>query len=117
VGVWKNKMAEKYRSELKNKRRYAGGADSGASSARVQQLQDEIDKLALLLAEVKRQSDWVQAAADALGEAVLDREATSLTSRNGSKPESAAAQARTRSKDDGTFPLSAETPQIDRARN
>ncbi len=32
-------------------------------------------------------------------------------------PESTAAKARTRSKVDRTFPLSAETPQIERARN
>ncbi len=109
-----NNMAEKYRSELKNKKGFLSGADSSARCARVQQLHDEIDKLALLLAEVKRQSDRIQGAADALGEAALDLEAASILSKDGSKPESAAAKARTRSK---TFPLSAETPQIERARN
>jgi len=108
-------MAEKYRSELKNKKGFLSGADSSARSARVQQLHDEIDKLALLLAEVKRQSDRIQRAADALGEAVL--ESASITSKDGSKRESTAAKARTRSKDDRTFPLSAEMPQIERARN
>lgn len=37
----------------------------------LQQLQNEIDKLALLVNEAKRQSDRIQAAADALGDAVL----------------------------------------------
>lgn len=110
-------MAAKYRSELKNKKGFLSGADSGARSARVQQFQDEIDKLAVLLAEVKRQGERIQAAADALGEAVLDHEAGSIGSRNSSKLESMAAKARSRSKVDKTFPLSAETPQIDRVRN
>ena len=39
--------------------------------AKLQQLQDEIDKLALLVNQAKRQSDRIQAAADALGDAVL----------------------------------------------
>lgn len=38
----------------------------------LQQLQDEIDKLALLVAEAKRQSDRIQAAADAVGEAAFE---------------------------------------------
>lgn len=37
----------------------------------LQQLQHEIDKLALLVNEAKRQSDKIQAAADALGDAVF----------------------------------------------
>jgi len=40
-------------------------------NAQIRQLQDEIDKLALLVNEAKRQSDRIQAAADALGDAVL----------------------------------------------
>lgn len=42
-----------------------------ARNAQLQHLQDEIDKLALLVNEAKRQSDRIQAAADALGDAVL----------------------------------------------
>lgn len=42
-----------------------------ARNAQLQQLQDEIDKLALLVNEAKRQSDRIQAAADALGDAVF----------------------------------------------
>lgn len=40
-------------------------------NVRLQQLQDEIDKLALLVNEAKRQSDRIQAAADALGDSVF----------------------------------------------
>jgi len=42
-----------------------------AKSAHLQQLHDEIDKLALLVNEAKRQSDRIQAAADALGDDVF----------------------------------------------
>jgi hypothetical protein len=42
-----------------------------ARGAQLQQLQNEIDKLALLVNEAKRQSDRIQAAADALGDAVF----------------------------------------------
>lgn len=41
--------------------------------AQIRQLQEEIDKLALLVNEAKRQSDRIQAAADALGDAVVIR--------------------------------------------
>lgn len=43
----------------------------GARQAQIRQLQEEIDKLALLVNEAKRQSDRIQQAADALGEAVV----------------------------------------------
>lgn len=46
-------------------------ANGPAKSAHLQQLHDEIDKLALLVNEAKRQSDRIQAAADALGDDVL----------------------------------------------
>jgi hypothetical protein len=39
--------------------------------AQIRHLQHEIDKLALLVNEAKRQSDRIQAAADALGDSVL----------------------------------------------
>jgi hypothetical protein len=39
--------------------------------AQIRQLQNEIDKLALLVNEAKRQSDRIQAAADALGDAFV----------------------------------------------
>lgn len=38
----------------------------------LQQLQNEIDKLALLVSEAKHQSDRIQAAADALGDAAFE---------------------------------------------
>lgn len=46
---------------------------SGTSprQAQIRHLQNEIDKLALLVNEAKRQSDRIQAAADALGDSVL----------------------------------------------
>ena len=43
----------------------------GNSSALRLQLQKEIDKLALLIEEVKRQSDRVQATADAIADRIL----------------------------------------------
>lgn len=46
-------------------------ANGPAKSSHLQQLHDEIDKLALLVNEAKRQSDRIQAAADALGDAVF----------------------------------------------
>lgn len=46
-------------------------ANGQAKSAHLQQLHEEIDKLALLVNEAKRQSDRIQAAADALGDDVF----------------------------------------------
>ena len=46
-------------------------ANGLAKSAHLQQLHDEIDRLALLVNEAKRQSDRIQAAADALGDDVF----------------------------------------------
>ncbi|MGE5055585.1 MAG: hypothetical protein ACM3WP_15615 [Acidobacteriota bacterium] len=46
-------------------------ANGAAKSAHLQQLHEEIDKLALLVNEAKQQSDRIQAAADALGDDVL----------------------------------------------
>lgn len=54
--------------------------------ARAEQLQKELDSLALLLEQVKKQADKVGAAADALGEAVignLDLGATAHHLRHG----------------------------------
>ncbi|MGA7504033.1 MAG: hypothetical protein WA252_20990 [Candidatus Sulfotelmatobacter sp.] len=39
--------------------------------SQIQRLQEEIDKLALLVNEAKKQSDRIQAAADAFGERML----------------------------------------------
>lgn len=41
-------------------------------NAHLRQLQDEIDKLALLVNEAKLQSDRIQAAADAFGDSVFE---------------------------------------------
>ena len=48
------------------------GKDRGSYDVRLEQLRDEIDRLALLVNEAKRQSDRIQAVADALGDAMLD---------------------------------------------
>lgn len=54
--------------------------------AQIRQLQEEIDKLALLVNEAKRQSDRIQQAADALGDAVVIRlEQSNLGSGAGDK--------------------------------
>lgn len=45
--------------------------DADTKRAKIQQLQFEIDKLALLVYEAKKQGDRIQAAADALGEPIL----------------------------------------------
>jgi hypothetical protein len=47
--------------------------DSDATRMEVEELLNEIDNLALLLHEVKRQSDKIEAAADAIGDAILSR--------------------------------------------
>jgi hypothetical protein len=46
-------------------------ANGPAKSAHLQQLHEEIDRLALLVNEAKQQSDRIQAAADALGDDVF----------------------------------------------
>jgi len=68
-------LENKMTPEMKVKARF----NSNAKSVHLQRLQDEIDKLALLVNEAKRQSDRIQAAADALGDSVFaDLEATIL---------------------------------------
>lgn len=44
-----------------------------ADRMEVEELLNEIDNLALLLHEVKRQSDKIEAAADAIGDAILSQ--------------------------------------------
>jgi hypothetical protein len=44
---------------------------SSVRETQVQRLQDEIDKLALLVHEAKKQSDRIQAAADEVGDLIL----------------------------------------------
>src|SRR5215472_15886556 len=57
----------------------------GNSSPQIatEELLDEIDNLALLLHEVRKQTDRIEAAADAIGDAILSRLATA---RAGSPP-------------------------------
>jgi hypothetical protein len=63
-------LQNKFNSEMKVKTNSANSKFS-TKHVQIQQLQDEIDKLAILVSEAKRQSDRIQAAADALGDAVL----------------------------------------------
>ena len=48
-------------------------ADTDSTRMEAEELLNEIDNLALLLHEVKRQSDKIEAAADAIGDAILSR--------------------------------------------
>jgi hypothetical protein len=61
----------KQSSENKNKRTFKSSSNASIRRSQAQQLQTEIDKLALLLYETKKQTDKLQAVADAMGEAVL----------------------------------------------
>ena len=72
------------------KNRIALLRSTSASSIRgtqIQRLQHEIDKLALLVHEAKKQSDRIQAAADAFGDLILldeeDAGASNLTRPDG----------------------------------
>jgi hypothetical protein len=57
-----------------------------AKNLQLQRLQEEIDKLALLVNEAKCQSDRIQAAADALGDAVFaEIDAAMLSAGNGKR--------------------------------
>ena len=59
---------------------FDGGANG--NSVQAEELLHEIDNLALLLHEVKKQTDKIEAAADAIGDAILTRlsaERTPLT--------------------------------------
>ena len=46
-------------------------ADADSTRMEAEELLNEIDNLALLLHEVKKQSDKIEAAADAIGDAIL----------------------------------------------
>ena len=48
-------------------------ADADSARMEAEELLNEIDNLALLLHEVKRQTDRIEAAADAIGDAILSR--------------------------------------------
>jgi hypothetical protein len=74
----------------------------GNDSARIEaeELLDEIDNLALLLHEVKQQTDRIEAAADAIGDAILCRvgpeRATQPVSRAAKRPVSIPAKTSAR---------------------
>jgi hypothetical protein len=77
---------------------------SSIRGSQIQRLQDEIDKLALLVHEAKKQSDRIQAAADAFGDLILlDPESTGASDIHGRDDKferplksSATAKSRTR---------------------
>src|SRR5215469_14143192 len=48
-------------------------ADADSARMEAEELLNEIDNLALLLHEVKKQTDRIEAAADAIGDAILSR--------------------------------------------
>lgn len=57
---------------------------SSIRGSQIQRLQDEIDKLALLVHEAKKQSDKIQAAADAFGDLMLlDAESAGISHLDG----------------------------------
>ena len=65
-------FGKKVHSESRKRRISQKAAQSSSlRQSQIQQLQQEIDKLALLVFEAKRQSDRIQAAADALGDAAF----------------------------------------------
>ena len=71
-------------SEMRSKTRSI--PKSTPRHVQVHRLQEEIDKLALLVNEAKRQSDRIQAAADALGDALFDQiDPTILPNGSGEK--------------------------------
>jgi hypothetical protein len=102
-------------SESKNKR---VSKSSPNSIRQAQQLQREIDKLALLLHETKKQSDKIQAVADAMGDAIfgnLDAHIASLAGRK--KPVSANGKpSRFRSRTEKTFPVLSPSSELPQAR-
>jgi len=61
-------------------------ANRDGDSLGAEELLDEIDNLALLLHEVRMQTDRIEAAADAIGDAILNRlDTTRATSASGSR--------------------------------
>ncbi|HVN19041.1 MAG TPA: hypothetical protein VMU05_09725 [Dongiaceae bacterium] len=61
--------ATKFRLETKAK--HGANKANGETERQAEQLLNEIDNLALLLHEVRKQTDRIEAAADAIGDAVL----------------------------------------------
>ena len=81
----------------------------------IQQLQQEIDQLALLVLEAKKQSDRIQAAADALGDTELSEFESELSadSKDGLKREKAGGKkSRTRSRRPIPFPVQSDFDTI-----
>jgi hypothetical protein len=105
-------------SENKNKRVFKPSTNNNLRQAQAHQLQREIDKLALLLYQTKKQSDKIQALADAMGDAVFANVEAQLASLGRRKRPTAVngKPARLRSRTDKTFPLLSEPSQLQQAR-
>jgi hypothetical protein len=74
---------------------------------RAQELLQEVDSLALLLDEVKKQSEKIQAAADAIGDEFLRNFRTSRLKPQASKKRQGITGPKliARSRSDGAFPV------------
>jgi len=71
----------------------------------IQQLQQEIDQLALLVLEAKKQSDRIQAAADALGDAELSELGSEPDSKDGTKPRRVGSKNKVRTRSSRPIPF------------
>jgi hypothetical protein len=106
-----NKSTPQSRSKLVSFRK---PPQSDALRVRALQLQTEIDRLALLLHEVKKQSDRIQAAADAVGDALFSRMEdeivpATLVVKGKKASTTRTSQSCLRSRTDKVFPLPAES--------
>lgn len=85
--------------------------------AQAQRLLRELDQLALLLDEVKRQTERVEAAADAIGDALIRQlDAVSTKAGRGKSAMRAGAKANTRARVLHPFPESLSSPDLNRAQ-
>ncbi len=107
-------MSDRQHSESKNKRVFKSSSSNNVRQAQARQLLKEIDKLALLLYETKRQSDRVQAIADAMGDAILGNLEEQLAALGGrKKPTSVSSKAAgLRSRTDKTSEVLSKSPEL-----
>ena len=87
--------------------------DAGNSRMEAEQLLKEIDNLALLLHEVKKQTDRIEAAADAIGDAILshlDKERSPMANSRATKPKESRSNPRLRTMPSRAMQLSDVQP-------
>jgi hypothetical protein len=107
--------AHKLYLEGKRIQQRAAALSNSALSSRekinvAEELLKEIDDLAVLLDQVKKQSDRIQAMADAIGDSIVDTKKSDSVMRGRSKSEfSAAAKTRPRLRFE-TFPTAPSAP-------